>query len=405
MMLSSVSVVSSNPWLALFRDWRPDAGPTIAIMVVALLYAAGVRRVWHRVGRDRGVRRAQAAWFAGGIAVLAVALVSPLDRMGEELFAAHMTQHMLLAIVAPPLLMLGAPELALLWLLPASARRRLARAVNRTTLLRRAWLAATAPAVAWLVHAVAIWSWHLPRLYTLALRSDAAHAAEHLSFVGTGALVWWAIVHPRGQRRTAYAVGILTLFATATQTGILGALLTLTHRVWIPAQSAGAAAWGLTPIEDQQLAGLIMWVPGGLLYVVAMAALFLAWIESPSHARKRAARAVLAVGVTAAGACSRAAASAVPGGDVARGKTAIAAMGCGACHTVSGVPGANGEVGPPLSDVARRSIIAGELANTPDNMVRWIRDPQAIEANTAMPNLGVSDQTARDIVAYLYSRQ
>src|SRR6185312_3392512 len=275
MMLSSVSVVSSNPWLALFRDWRPDAGPTIAIMVVALLYAAGVRRVWHRVGRDRGVRRAQAAWFAGGIAVLAVALVSPL------------------------LLVLGAPELALLWLLPASARRRLARAVNRTTLLRRAWLAATAPAVAWLVHAVAIWSWHLPRLYTLALRSDAAHAAEHLSFVGTGALVWWAIVHPRGQRRTAYAVGILTLFATATQTGILGALLTLTHRVWIPAQSAGAAAWGLTPIEDQQLAGLIMWVPGGLLYVVAMAALFLAWIESPSHARKRAARAVLAVGVTA----------------------------------------------------------------------------------------------------------
>ena len=391
--------------MMLFRVWRPDAGPAIAILLLSLLYAAGVRRVWRRAGQDRGVRRGQAAWFAAGIAVLVIALLSPLDAMGEELFAAHMTQHMLLAVVAPPLLVLGRPELALLWVLPARARQRVTRAIGRSAVLRRAWLAATAPAVAWLIHAAAIWSWHLPRFYTLALRSDAAHAVEHLSFAGTGALVWWAIVHPRGQRRTAYAIGILTLFATATQTGLLGALLTLSHRVWVPAQSAGAAAWGLTPIEDQQLAGLIMWVPGGLLYVVAMAALFLAWIENPDRARQRVARAVLAVGVTAAGACSRAPASAVPGGDVERGKTAIAAMGCGACHTVSGVPGAHGEVGPPLSDVARRSIIAGELANTPDNMVRWIRDPQSIEANTAMPNLGVSEQTARDIVAYLYSRQ
>lgn len=394
-----------TPWVELLRGWRPDAAPAVAIALFAAAYGVGVRRASRRAGAHRAVRKSQIRWFAAGVLVLALALLSPLDAMGEQLFAAHMTQHMLLAVVAPPLLVCGVPELALLWVLPAGARRRVTRLFHRRGLLRRAWLAVTAPAVAWLVHAAAIWAWHAPRLYTLALESDAAHAAEHLSFVGTGALVWWAIVHPRGQRRSAYAVGILTLFATATQTGILGALLTLTHRVWIPAQSVGAAAWGLTPLADQQLAGLIMWVPGGLLYVAAMGVLFLAWIETPARARRRAARGVLAVGVTVAGACSKPQPPRVPGGDAERGKSAIAAMGCGACHTVDGVPGAQGEVGPPLTGVARRSIIAGQLANTPDNMMRWIRDPQAIEPYSAMPNLGVSEQTARDIAAYLYSRQ
>jgi cytochrome c oxidase assembly factor CtaG len=348
---------------------------------------------------------AQVCWFAAGIATLVVALLSPLDTMAEQLFSAHMVQHMLLAVVAPPLLVAGAPELALLWVLPVAARRRVAQALRSWTAPHRVWLIVTAPAFAWLIHAAAIWSWHAPALYELALASAAAHAAEHMSFVGTGMLLWWAILHPRGQRRTAYAVGILALFATATQTGILGALLTLTHRVWYPAQSAGAAVWGLTPLDDQQLAGLIMWVPVGLLYVVAMGVLFLAWVDAPSVARRRAARLLLAAGVTAAGACTSTPASAVPGGDVERGKTAIGAMGCGACHTIAGIPGAHGEVGPPLEGVARRSIIAGELANTPDNMVRWIRDPQAVEPNTAMPNLGVSEQSARDMTAYLYSRR
>jgi putative membrane protein len=405
MMFVVAPVLSANPWADLLRAWRPDTGPAIAIALLVAAYSAGVRRASRRAAGHRGVRRSQVRWFAAGVLVLVVALLSPLDTMGEQLFAAHMTQHMLLAVVAPPLLVAGVPELAILWVLPAGGRRRVTGLFRRRSVLRRVWLALSAPAVAWLVHAAAIWAWHTPHLYTLALENDALHAVEHLSFVGTGALLWWAIVHPRGQRRSAYAVGILTLFATATQTGILGALLTLTHRVWIPAQSAGAAAWGLTPIGDQQLAGLIMWVPGGLLYVVAMSVLFLLWIETPGRARRRAASAVLAVGVTVVGACSKARASSIPGGDVERGKTAISAMGCGACHTVDGVPGAHGEVGPPLTDVARRSIIAGELANTPDNMIRWIREPQAIEPYTAMPNLGVSEQTARDIVAYLYSRK
>lgn len=93
----------------------------------------------------------------------------------------------------------------------------------------------------------------------------------------------------------------------------------------------------------------------------------------------------------------------VPGGEPERGQRALRAYGCGACHMVPGVPGADGLVGPPLIKWAHRSYIAGQLPNTPANLVRWIRDPQAVEPGTAMPDLGVTEDDARDIAAYLYT--
>jgi putative membrane protein len=397
----------------------PDAGPAVALTVMAIAYALGVRRAWRHAGRGRGVRRGQMLAFVAALAVLAIALLSPLDALSDDLFAAHMVQHVLLAVVVPPILVAGAPVVAMLWLLSPDSRRGLVRGI-RAWRLDRVWFVITAPALGWLLHAAAIWLWHAPAMYELALRNAAAHALEHLCFVGTGVLLWWPILHPRSQRRTAYAVGVMTLFATAMQTGVLGALITLSHTVWYPAQAAGAAAWGLTPLEDQQLAGLIMWVPGGLLYVVAMSVLFVAWLGgvrqtapgTPVIGGVASVRSIGTVGaallIAFAGAtgltgCSGAHASAVPGGDAARGKQSIAAMGCGSCHEIAGVRDARGEVGPPLTGVARRSMLAGEVPNSPENMVRWIMNPQAIEPNTAMPNLGVSDQSARDIAAYLYT--
>jgi cytochrome c1 len=120
--------------------------------------------------------------------------------------------------------------------------------------------------------------------------------------------------------------------------------------------------------------------------------------------RWRAARTfVLAVAGAALGACRAAEGSVIPGASVERGRQSLAGFGCGACHTIDGVTAAHGLVGPPLTGVASRSIIAGELPNTPENMVRWIRNPQAVEPNTAMPNLQVTEQVARDMVAYLYT--
>jgi cytochrome c2 len=104
-------------------------------------------------------------------------------------------------------------------------------------------------------------------------------------------------------------------------------------------------------------------------------------------------------------ACSRTPEHVVPGGNVERGKEQIVAVGCGACHVINGIPTARGQVGPALSGVASRAVIAGVLPNTPDNLTRWIEDAPSISPQTAMPNLGLSQAQARDIAAYLYARQ
>lgn len=265
--------------------WSPDLGPTIAIAVTAIVYAAGVRASWRRAGRGRGIQTWQAWSFAGGVATLAVALVSPLDELAEHLFAAHMAQHVLLAVVAPPLLVLGNPAAAVVWALPATRRRGIVQWVRELPAVAPAWRALTAPSVAWAVHGAVLWSWHVPTLYTAALEHAPLHALEHASFVGTAMLLWWGIVWPRRSRRAAYGVGIVVLFVTMLHTGALGALLTFSRRVWYPAQTAGSA-FALTPLEDQQLAGLIMWVPGGLLYLIATSAVFLAWMQDEVPPRR-----------------------------------------------------------------------------------------------------------------------
>ncbi len=119
--------------------------------------------------------------------------------------------------------------------------------------------------------------------------------------------------------------------------------------------------------------------------------------------RTESATVLLALVIASGGACRPAEGSVIPGASVERGRQSLAGSGCGSCHEIRGVTGAHGKVGPPLDGVASRSIIAGELPNTPENMVRWIRDPVAVEPNTAMPNLKVSEETARDMVAYLYT--
>ncbi len=391
----------------------------ICILALATAYGIGVGRAWHRAGTGRGVTHSNVGCFAAAIVVLATALGPPLDELADGSFAVHMTQHLLLAAVVPPFLVLGAPELALLWSLPRPIRRWLPGRALRGSPLQATWNAITYPVAAWSLHLAAIWLWHAPRLFDLALRHEALHVVEHACFLGTGVLLWWRIIHVvphsgarhlrselagsgHARRRAACGIGIVTLFATAMQTGVLGALLTFSHRVLYPVQSAALAhtAGGLTALEDQQLAGLIMWVVGGLLYTIAMSALFVVWLEPRS---RRAVRAIVAASAVGAAGCTRAQATQVPGGDAARGKQAIATIGCGACHVIGGIPGAQGEVGPPLDGIARRAIVGGALANTPDNMVLWIEDPPAIEPNTAMPNLGISQQTARDIAAYLYT--
>lgn len=262
-----------------------------ALAALAAMYLAGLVRIWRHAGVGQGITRLQAASFAAGWATLALALLT-LDELSEQLFSAHMAQHELLMLVAAPLVAVGAPFIATLWMLPRRWRRLLATAIRQPRAARVIALF-TSPAVVWLLHAFAIWIWHLPALYDAALRHEAVHAAQHFCFFGTAALFWWGLAHGR-YGRIGYGAAVVYVFATAIHSGVLGALLTFSPHVWYPVYagaSPAAARFGLTPLEDQQLAGLLMWVPAGFVFVVGGLYFFAAWLrESERRADLFAAR-------------------------------------------------------------------------------------------------------------------
>ncbi|HEX2189626.1 MAG TPA: cytochrome c oxidase assembly protein, partial [Longimicrobiaceae bacterium] len=187
--------------------WTWDPWIVLPLLASGWLYARGAERLWRRSGPGRGVRRWEAGCFAAGWLVLAAAMVSPLHALGEALFAGHMVQHVLLMAVAAPLLVLGRPVIPFLWGVPMGWRRGVG-GWARGGRVRAAWGALTALSAAWLLHAAAIWLWHLPSLYQATLASDAVHTLQHLSFLGTALLFWWVLLHGRG-RRTGYGAAVL----------------------------------------------------------------------------------------------------------------------------------------------------------------------------------------------------
>ncbi|HEX2208261.1 MAG TPA: cytochrome c oxidase assembly protein [Longimicrobium sp.] len=269
----------------LWTAWSLEPGMVLALLVTGWMYARGVERMWRRSGAGGGIRRWEAACFAGGWVTLLLAMVSPLHPLGEVLFSAHMAQHELLMALAAPLLVLGRPLVPFLWAMPIRARRAAGR-WTKAAPVRGGWRMISGPFAAWLLHAAALWLWHLPAPYQAALASGWMHTLQHAGFLGTGLLFWWALLHGR-EGRLGYGAAIFYLFATAMHSGALGALLTFAPSPWYPAYEGATAAWGLTPLEDQQLAGLIMWVPASLSYLVAGLALTAAWMR---ESERRAAR-------------------------------------------------------------------------------------------------------------------
>jgi putative membrane protein len=251
----------------LWRAWTLDWWVLAGVFVPAWLYARGLRRLWGRAGVGRGVRRWQAWCYAAGIFFLFVSLVSPLDSLGGALFSAHMLQHVVLMLVAAPLLVLGNPLVPWFWALPMGWRRRLG-GWGRNPDVRGVWHVFSNPVSAWLLHAAAVWVWHVPVLYEATLDSELVHLAQHAAFFGTALLFWWAAFEFGRRRRLRYGFGSIYVFTTALHSSILGALLTFSLVIWYPIYSDRTAAWGLTALEDQQLGGLVMWIPAGIIYLV-----------------------------------------------------------------------------------------------------------------------------------------
>ncbi|HEX2644452.1 MAG TPA: cytochrome c oxidase assembly protein [Thermoanaerobaculia bacterium] len=264
----------SADWVLGWWTWDPVVLPMLALS--AGLYLTGLARLWRRAGPGQGIRRWEAAAFGLGWLSLFLALVSPVDTLGDILFSAHMAQHEILMLVAAPLMVLGRPLLVFLWALPPAGRERAGR-WTQTRWVSAGWGALTGPFTVWVIHSLALWIWHLPALYQATLTNEPVHFLQHASFFGSAALFWWVLIHGR-YGRLGYGLAVLYVFTTSLHSGVLGALLTFAPSLWYPIYQERTLRWGLSPLEDQQLAGLLMWVPAGVIFIFLGLALFAAWL-------------------------------------------------------------------------------------------------------------------------------
>lgn len=257
--------------------WSYDPWLLSPLYAVGIGFYVGTQNLWRNAGGGHGVSYRQVAAFWTGWLITALAVTSPLHWLGERLFTAHMIEHELLMVVTAPLMAFARINGPLMWSLPSSARPAAGRILNWRP-LAACWAFVSHPVSATVLHGAALWAWHAPPLYAWALDNPLVHRVQHVSFFATALLFWWVLLHGRGQGRSLRlrdGIAIACLFITVLHSGVLGALLTLSPRIWIPGQGALAAEFGLSALEDQQLAGILMWVPMGTLYTGA--ALFFAW--------------------------------------------------------------------------------------------------------------------------------
>ena len=242
----------------------------------------------------RGARasRRWPAWrtlaFFLGLLMLLVALATQLEEYAYELFSAHMLQHMLLTIVAAPLLLLGAPIIPLLRGLPRGIRRSIAP-VARWTPLRAVLHAVRSPLVAGILYVGGLYYWHIPRVYDAAVEDPLLHSVEHGWYLATALLFWSVVIDPAPFRSPMpYAARIIyLLLAGAAQNTILGGVLAFSSRVFYPHYSTSALEYGLDPLTDQRIGGAIMWVPGDMIFLVAASFAFFRWLASEEDEQRR----------------------------------------------------------------------------------------------------------------------
>lgn len=296
------------------------------------------------------------------------------------------------------------------------------RALPRTSrkLIAQFWVSRTKWMYDMLMHPLIVWSlfcgafvfWHSPGPYQWALDRNWVHILEHLSFFVSSLMFWSLVLSPHGQRRRLqHGPTLLLIVSTAVLSGLPGALMIFSPRPLYPGHADGVVKWGLTLLEDQQLAGLIMWIPAGAAYVLAAALVFLRWLDEAEERAIRAARRGVSLFVMVSlaglllGGCDKEDNSSIVNfsGDAYRGASLINKYGCGGCHSIPDIANANGNVGPPLQHVGTRTYIAGILNNSPDNMSLWLQNPQKVLPGNAMPAMGISQQDSRDMTAFLYT--
>ena len=264
----------------LWTAWTIEPWVTIPLILSILIYVWGTYNVWKRAGRGHGITTRQWISFVGAVLVLVLALMSPLDAWSADLFSAHMVQHLILMLIAAPLLVSSDFQLALLWALPRSRAQSLGNGFNQSRPVSGTWRVLNQPVFVWILFTLAMWLWHASVFFQAALHSEMIHTLEHISFLITSMLFWWILFKHNRPDHVHYAMTLPFLFLTVLQSGILGALMTFSERPWYPDYAHSVTNWGMTPLQDQQLAGLIMWVPGGAVFTLLTIGYFAAWLRA-----------------------------------------------------------------------------------------------------------------------------
>jgi putative membrane protein len=257
------------------------------VLLGGLLLAGWAYRRGQRRGPRRPADRRRAWCFAAALAALGLALLSPLDALSSALASAHMVQHLLLLLVAAPLLALSAPSGAILRGSPLAVRRASGRWRRRLGLTHANLRPLRHPVTVSLGSVAVLWFWHAAAPYDAALDSEPLHLLEHASFLVTAVLFWHVVVGDRGAARVPGGLGVLLVFAMAMQSVFLSVLLTFARTPWYSRYATTTAPWGLDPLTDQQLAGALMWIPAGGLYLLVALALLVSWIQAADLAAGR----------------------------------------------------------------------------------------------------------------------
>ena len=253
---------------SIWTHWHGHPDALIGLAVLEGAYLLGVGPLRERFGLADEVEPRKVATFTLGVLVVVVAILSPLHVLSDVyLFSAHMVQHILLTLVAPPLLILGTPD----WLL---------RPFLRTTVAFRIARVLTHPVVAFAAFTLVFSLWHVPGLYNLSVTYHGVHIGEHILFMATAAMMWWPLTSPMAELpRVSYPIAIMYLFLLSIGQIVVFGSITFAPEPLYKWYVSAPRIWGITPLADQQIGAVIMKMGGGAIFLLLIIVLFFRWYQ------------------------------------------------------------------------------------------------------------------------------
>ncbi len=267
--------------------WSPSGPQFVIVAFLAVTYLFGMLRLQIRSGWQ-AIPLRKVFFAIGGYSILFFAVAGPPEAFAEDMFFAHMTQHILIAMVASVLLLAATPMAAYLWAMPETVRAGLAPSLSESGWIRRINAALTHPKFALPAFVLTLWGWHVPEAYALALSNEIVHLAMHISMFVTSLLFWWPIIGPPPVRsQLTDPQRIIYLVLVVTPTAVLAAIITLSNTAIYTPYLDTPHHFTLTPAEDQRIGGLLMWIPGNIVYLATLTTLFLRWFSNEDRKNRR----------------------------------------------------------------------------------------------------------------------